>query len=275
MPPANAASRSSRRVTSPLMKRAVSGTFSRNPVARLSITVTSCPSATKRSAMCEPMKPAPPVTRIRMRWFPSAIGGDRCFFWRKAARLGDGGAENLRIRSHPVREPLDPRFPVDQRLPAHDGAGLADVTDIARLIPGTPVTAAYLHLLALQLRQHLTELVPHRESVAGAATDVEDIAGGDVDLLRCQPKRPHEVIDEKHVPDLLAVTVDRNGLAGHRGDDEVGNPSLVLVAELSWTVYAAHPEDDRRQVVDPRVIAHILVRGALRATVGRVEVEWL
>src|SRR5712692_10214242 len=33
------------------------------PVERLSTTVTRCPSATRRSARCEPMNPAPPVIR--------------------------------------------------------------------------------------------------------------------------------------------------------------------------------------------------------------------
>src|SRR5688572_12536648 len=37
--------------------------FSRAPVERLSITRTLWPSATRRWTRCEPMKPAPPVTR--------------------------------------------------------------------------------------------------------------------------------------------------------------------------------------------------------------------
>src|SRR6266852_142123 len=44
-------------------KRAFTGTFSRFPVERSSTTDTSNPLARKRSATCEPMKPAPPVTR--------------------------------------------------------------------------------------------------------------------------------------------------------------------------------------------------------------------
>ena len=43
--------------------RALSGTFGRFPVERSSTTVTSNPRARKRSATCEPMNPAPPVTR--------------------------------------------------------------------------------------------------------------------------------------------------------------------------------------------------------------------
>src|SRR5436190_11914888 len=36
------------------------------PVMKLSRQTTSCPSARKRSHRCEPMKPAPPVMRVRM-----------------------------------------------------------------------------------------------------------------------------------------------------------------------------------------------------------------
>src|SRR3990167_4904388 len=41
----------------------LSGMFCRLPVERLSTTHTSCPPSTRRRAICEPMKPAPPVTR--------------------------------------------------------------------------------------------------------------------------------------------------------------------------------------------------------------------
>src|SRR5713226_5716879 len=37
------------------------------PVMKLSTQTTSCPSARNRSHRCEPMKPAPPVIRVRMR----------------------------------------------------------------------------------------------------------------------------------------------------------------------------------------------------------------
>src|SRR5512134_2780071 len=37
------------------------------PVKKLSTQSTSCPSASSRSQRCEPRKPAPPVTRTRLR----------------------------------------------------------------------------------------------------------------------------------------------------------------------------------------------------------------
>src|SRR5262245_34772526 len=39
--------------------------LSRSPVSRLSTQMTSWPSRRKRSQRCDPMKPAPPVTRMR------------------------------------------------------------------------------------------------------------------------------------------------------------------------------------------------------------------
>jgi hypothetical protein len=36
---------------------------------------------------------------------------------------------------------------------------------------------------------------------------------------------------------------------------EVGNPSLILVAELSRAIDTAHPETDGRQIVDASVVA--------------------
>src|SRR3954447_10814289 len=52
--------------TSPSISSAPGGTFSRYPVERSSSTRVGCPSATRRSARLEPMKPAPPVTSTFM-----------------------------------------------------------------------------------------------------------------------------------------------------------------------------------------------------------------
>src|SRR5262249_10359420 len=97
-PPAKARSTSSIRLTSPRTNRAAAGTFSRSPVARLSITATSCASASRRSTMCEPMKPAPPVTRIRMtfpltRWLLTQTDP-----FHKSAKTSVGAFTQLKSR---------------------------------------------------------------------------------------------------------------------------------------------------------------------------------
>src|SRR2546421_6792430 len=48
--------------------------FSRRPVERWSATVTSSPRPTRASTTCEPTKPAPPVTRARMKRGTLAAG---------------------------------------------------------------------------------------------------------------------------------------------------------------------------------------------------------
>ena len=63
---ANTSATSSPSATSPSTNDAAAGTRSRTPVVRLSSTVTAKPSARRRSARCDPMKPAPPVTRARL-----------------------------------------------------------------------------------------------------------------------------------------------------------------------------------------------------------------
>ncbi len=51
------------------------------------------------------------------------------------------------------------------------------------------------------------------------------------------------------------------------------DPALVFVAELPRPRDARHAEHDRRQIVDARVVADVLVRRTLRAAVGRVKIE--
>src|SRR3546814_6707924 len=55
----------------------------------------------------------------------------------------------------------------------------------------------------------------------------------------------------------------------------MGDPALVLRPELPRAVEATHAEDGGRQVEDPSIVEDVLVRGALRATVGTIELERL
>src|SRR5205823_10613753 len=103
--------------------------------------------------------------------------------------------------------------------------------------------------------------------------DVVDLTGCGIDFLHGQAESTHQVVDEQHVPYLLAITVDRDRLSGYGRDDEVRQPSLVFRAELSRAVDAAHPEDHRRKVVDAGVVVHVLVRRPLGTAVGRVEIK--
>ncbi len=51
------------------------------------------------------------------------------------------------------------------------------------------------------------------------------------------------------------------------------DPALVLVAELSRAIDAAHAHDSGTQAVDARIVVHILIGGALGTSIGAVEIE--
>src|SRR3954471_23026117 len=54
----------------------------------------------------------------------------------------------------------------------------------------------------------------------------------------------------------------------------MGDPSLVLRAELMGTIDAAHAKHDRRQPEASGIIHYVLIRCAFGATVWTVKVEW-
>src|SRR3954451_21148 len=53
----------------------------------------------------------------------------------------------------------------------------------------------------------------------------------------------------------------------------MGQPPLILSAELTRSIDAAHSHDCAVQAVDARVISYILVGGSLGASIGTIEIE--
>ena len=86
-------------------------------------------------------------------------------------------------------------------------------------------------------------------------------------MQRDQLEGPHEVVDIQQVAHLLAVAIDCERLAGRDRQHEVGDPALVFIAELARSINARHAKHDGAQLVDACVIVHVLVGGALRATI--------
>src|SRR5438477_5156783 len=94
-----------------------------------------------------------------------------------------------------------------------------------------------------------------------------------LDVLQRSDIGFHCVADLKDVAHLPAITVNNKRLALQRADEEVRDPALVLGTHLPLTVDAAHSEYRGRHTEAARIIEYILVGRALRAAVGRVEIE--
>src|SRR5207237_8605849 len=107
----------------------------------------------------------------------------------------------------------------------------------------------------------------------GAAAEVEGAAVNPVDVLQRGDVGVYRITDVEDVAHLPAVTVNGDWFVLERADQEVGDPALVLGAHLPLPVDAAHPEYCRRDAETARIIEHVLVGGAFRAAIRRVEVE--
>ncbi len=94
-------------------------------------------------------------------------------------------------------------------------------------------------------------------------------------ILVHQVHHPHQIIHKKQVAHLLAVAIDRDGLAFQGLPQKMGNPALVFRAQLVGSINAAHTEDAGSEAIRVRVIEHVLVRTAFRASVWRQELERL
>src|SRR4029450_3557859 len=194
------------------------------------------------------MNPAPPVTRTFM-------GGPL----RGRHFYGLAVLEHALVRAYPIPEAAEPRFLVDLRLPSHVATRSPDVADVAALVARSPVAERHVHLSLTQSLEDRPELVPDGECVLRSAADVVDVSGGSIDLLSRQPQGSHQVLDEQDIADLLAVSIDGQRLSRRGRDEEVRQPPLVFVSELTRAVDAAHSKDDCREVVDARVVADVLI----------------
>ena len=84
-----------------------------------------------------------------------------------------------------------------------------------------------------------------------------------------------QIADPEEVPDLLAISVDRDGLAGECGDRKPSDPALILDTELARTIDTRLAHDDRVQSVHTGIVPNILVGSTFRAAIGRMEIESL
>src|SRR5512138_3911542 len=102
--------------------RAAPGTFSRLPVERSSSTATSQPASRNRSAIVEPMNPAPPVIRIRFAT-PASPGRVP----RRVTVSPAAPAPSSDLLAEPGDRPAHALVERDPRLPAEDLLRARDV----------------------------------------------------------------------------------------------------------------------------------------------------
>src|SRR5690348_641478 len=117
------------------------------------------------------------------------------------------------------------------------------------------------------------EQLEEAHGIGRAAADVEGTPADRRHVLLCEKERIDEVVDEKRVADLLAVTIQHDRPALDGANEEMCNPALVFRSVLVRAVDAAHPKDDGLHAERPRVVGDVLVGGALRASIGAVEIE--
>lgn len=106
-----------------------------------------------------------------------------------------------------------------------------------------------------------------------AAADVVDLPGNGVNTGERQFVEIDQVVNVEHIPHLLAIAIDDNRAAGLSGNHEMRRPALILHTELAWAIDRRLPKHHRGQAVDAVVIAHVLIAGALRTAIGRIEVQ--
>src|SRR6185437_7707099 len=86
--------------------------------------------------------------------------------------------------------------------------------------------------------------------------------------------RGDQVMDVENVSHLLAVTVNSYGPPRRGTDAKPCEPALILHPELPWPINAGLAKHQGSHAVNPRIIEHILVAGALGTSVRRIRVEW-
>src|SRR5687767_7239099 len=227
------------------------GTLRALPRERSSSTTTSQPAARYASAMCEPMKPAPPAIstrpliscrclltcgkgpvesarpsrRVGRRQYRRAgCGGNRVRGSkvervegresREGRRTGSGNARGPRVGS---LGPLDPRPPTLEprlRRPARDLPGLGTMLDVGRR-DGYDARgrASLADADDLQQRHHLGNVRGAVPATRRGAPDLEDVTGGDA--------VPAALVEEEYVlrPDERL----RERPSEHAGLHAIGN----------------------------------------------------
>ena len=121
--------------------------------------------------------------------------------------LGLGGG--LTVLPEPVEEPLDSLFHAHLGLPSRRGVETPRVRDIVALVRSSPRCVAQKHRFALEPLDPLRQF-QQADGIARPSSYIEGNSPCAVDMAMGENHGLHEIFDEKNVPDLLSIPVDRN-----------------------------------------------------------------
>src|SRR2546427_8112384 len=214
---------------------------------------------------------ARPYREPRHAFLFPPYAADRTFRFGGHGR-GSNALKDLSILSHPIGEQIHSRSPRHPWRPSEFISTPLDIADVDFLIPGSP-TVIRRSERALHIELKILEELLNRNGVIWSAPDVVDATGSAIDMLERGVISVQQIVDEEHVTDLFAVPVDAEASLQVRRDSEPRDPSLVLDPKLSITVDTGLSKNDGANAVDAVVIPDVLVGGALRTAVRRVEIQ--
>src|SRR3569832_1775035 len=179
---------------------------------------------------------------------------------------------NRLIAGQPVVEAADAFLHRDARAPARRLRITRSVGVVVAMIGGEPIYKLNLDGLKLKAFYLMNDLEQCTQS-ARPATDVVVLTRHVMDMALCELHGVDQIVDVHEVALLIAVAVDHERLAREHSLDEVRDPALIFVAELTRAIDTAHAEYGRGQVVVLRVIQDVLIGAALRTAVGTAEAK--
>src|SRR5947209_7168675 len=148
----------------------------------------------------------------------------------------------------------------------------ARVADVITLVAGAPVSEIDFYGPA-EPRLDEAQNAFETDGIRRSAAEIESAAGDAPDFAPAGEIGFDGVGDVQHIAHLTPVAVNRDRLPAKRAVDKMRDPALILRAHLMRAIDAAHAQHRRQQIEASGIIQNVLIRGALGAAVGRVEVE--
>src|SRR5579863_9696273 len=189
-----------------------------------------------------------------------------------SCRNRNRGPKESLILSHPVVEQIKTARTSDFRSPAQLVLSAAYVADKNSLIAGSPAGEAVLQL-AIALLFNEGQQFEQRKNIGRSTPNVISLSHRRVTGRKSSIVSIQQIVNEKNIPNLLPITVDRDRAAQLGCNHEPCHPTLIFCAELAVAVNAGLAKHDRSEPVDAVVVHDILISRTFRAAVGRMEIQ--